>query len=62
MVEHVLILAPHGYLNGALFSHDYLHQYGTDWLIGPRFLLGLVIYLGGSALLVSRIDRAQSAR
>ncbi|NNH70687.1 3-oxo-5-alpha-steroid 4-dehydrogenase [Nocardia uniformis] len=43
----------HGYLNGTLFSHDYLGQYGTDWLTDPRFLIGLVIYLSGFALLVS---------
>lgn len=43
----------HGYLNGMLFSHDYFGQYGTDWLTDPRFLIGLVVYLSGFALLVS---------
>ncbi|MGW4366256.1 3-oxo-5-alpha-steroid 4-dehydrogenase [Nocardia takedensis] len=42
----------HGYLNGAFFSHDYRHQYGTDWFTDPRFLIGVVIYLGGFTLLV----------
>ena len=55
MVEHVLISAPGGSVRsvGALFSHDYLHQCGTDQLIDPRFPTGLVRYLGGFALLVS---------
>ncbi|WP_433200719.1 3-oxo-5-alpha-steroid 4-dehydrogenase [Nocardia sp. CA-107356] len=48
----MFVTAMHGYLNGALFSHDYLHQYGTDWLTDPRFPIGLVTYLGGFALLV----------
>lgn len=43
----------HGYLNGAFFSHDYKHQYGTEWLTDPRFLVGLIVYLGGFTLLVS---------
>lgn len=49
----MVITALHGYLNGAFFSNDYRHQYGIAWLTDPRFLLGLVIYLGGFALLVS---------
>ncbi|MGB0970141.1 MAG: methyltransferase [Mycobacterium sp.] len=49
----MVITAMHGYLNGAFFSHDYKHQYGTDWLTDPRFLLGVVVYLSGFVLLVS---------
>ena len=49
----MLVTCMHGYLNGAFFSHDYLNQYGTEWLTDPRFLIGVVIYLGGFALLVS---------
>ncbi|MFE3541370.1 3-oxo-5-alpha-steroid 4-dehydrogenase [Nocardia sp. NPDC059177] len=48
----VFVTALHGYLNGALFSHDYLDQYSTAWLTDPRFLIGLVVYLCGFALLV----------
>ncbi|MGY2006459.1 3-oxo-5-alpha-steroid 4-dehydrogenase [Nocardia gipuzkoensis] len=48
----VFVTALHGYLNGSFFSHDYLGQYGPEWLTDPRFLLGLVVYLGGFALLV----------
>ncbi|MFC4374830.1 3-oxo-5-alpha-steroid 4-dehydrogenase [Nocardia halotolerans] len=48
----VFVTALHGYLNGAFFSHDYLNQYSTAWLTDPRFLLGLVVYLCGFALLV----------
>ncbi|BBZ00039.1 phosphatidylethanolamine N-methyltransferase family domain-containing protein [Mycolicibacterium fallax] len=49
----MVITAMHGYLNGAFFSHDYKHLYGTGWLTDPRFLIGLAIYLGGFALLIS---------
>lgn len=42
----------HGYLNGSFFSHDYLDQYGTQWLTDPRFLIGVVVYLAGFSLLV----------
>ncbi|MFC9995112.1 3-oxo-5-alpha-steroid 4-dehydrogenase [Nocardia sp. NPDC127526] len=49
----MFVTAMHGYLNGALFSHDYLGQYGTGWLTDPRFLIGLVVYLCGFALLVN---------
>ncbi|QUR65789.1 methyltransferase [Mycobacterium spongiae] len=49
----MVITSMHGYLNGAFFSHDYKHQYGTDWLTDPRFLVGLIVYLGGFILLVS---------
>ena len=52
VVMGMLVTAMHGYLNGALFSHDYFGRYGTDWLTDPRFLLGLAIYLCGFALLV----------
>ncbi|MGY1863981.1 3-oxo-5-alpha-steroid 4-dehydrogenase [Nocardia gipuzkoensis] len=48
----VFVTALHGYLNGSFFGHDYLGQYGPEWLTDPRFLLGLVVYLGGFALLV----------
>ena len=48
----MLVTSMHGYLNGALFSHDYLGRYGTGWLTDPRFLVGLVIYLAGFVLLV----------
>ncbi|MFE3292246.1 3-oxo-5-alpha-steroid 4-dehydrogenase [Rhodococcus sp. NPDC059234] len=53
IVMGMLVTSMHGYLNGALFSHDYFGQYGTDWLTDPRFLVGLVVYLTGFALLVS---------
>lgn len=49
----MLVTCMHGYLNGALFSHDYLDQYSTAWLADPRFLIGLAIYLGGFALIVN---------
>ena len=48
----MVITSMHGYLNGSFFSHDYKHQYGTDWLTDPRFLVGLIVYLGGFILLV----------
>ncbi|MFQ6329318.1 3-oxo-5-alpha-steroid 4-dehydrogenase [Nocardia sp. CWNU-33] len=48
----MFVTALHGYLNGAFFSHDYKHQYGTGWLTDPRFLIGVVVYLCGFALLV----------
>jgi 3-oxo-5-alpha-steroid 4-dehydrogenase 1 len=48
----VFVTAMHGYLNGAFFSNDYNNQYGTAWLTDPRFLIGLVVYLCGFALLV----------
>ncbi|MFD7847517.1 3-oxo-5-alpha-steroid 4-dehydrogenase [Nocardia sp. NPDC059764] len=47
------VTATHGYLNGALFSHDYFGHYTRDWLTDPRFLIGLLVYLAGFALLVS---------
>ncbi|WP_024441934.1 3-oxo-5-alpha-steroid 4-dehydrogenase [Mycobacterium sp. UM_WGJ] len=53
VVMGMLVTSMHGYLNGALFSHDYLHQYGTGWLTDPRFLVGLAVYLCGFALLVN---------
>lgn len=49
----MLVTTMHGYLNGALFSHDYLGQYATRWLTDPRFLVGLAIYLCGFVLLVN---------
>ncbi|WP_194815097.1 methyltransferase [Nocardia sp. XZ_19_385] len=52
MAAGMFVTALHGYLNGSFFSHDYLNQYGTEWLTDPRFLGGLAIYLGGFALLV----------
>ncbi|MBF6180174.1 phosphatidylethanolamine N-methyltransferase family domain-containing protein [Nocardia otitidiscaviarum] len=48
----MFVTALHGYLNGTLFSHDYLDRYDIDWLTDPRFLIGLVVYLCGFALLV----------
>ncbi|MGW0249991.1 3-oxo-5-alpha-steroid 4-dehydrogenase [Nocardia goodfellowii] len=48
----MFVTALHGYLNGSFFSHDYLNQYGTEWLTDPRFLAGLLVYLSGFALLV----------
>jgi 3-oxo-5-alpha-steroid 4-dehydrogenase 1 len=48
----MVITTMHGYLNGSFFSHDYKHQYGTDWLTDPRFFLGVVVYFGGFILLV----------
>jgi len=48
----MMITSMHGYLNGSFFSHDYKHQYGTDWLTNPRFLVGVIVYLGGFILLV----------
>ncbi|TLF74302.1 3-oxo-5-alpha-steroid 4-dehydrogenase [Nocardia cyriacigeorgica] len=48
----VFVTAMHGYLNGSFFSQDYLNQYGTEWLTDPRFLIGVVVYLGGFTLLV----------
>jgi 3-oxo-5-alpha-steroid 4-dehydrogenase 1 len=48
----MFVTALHGYLNGAFFSHDYRHQYSTDWLTDPRFLIGVVVYLCGFTLLV----------
>ncbi|GAB2641171.1 phosphatidylethanolamine N-methyltransferase family domain-containing protein [Nocardia goodfellowii] len=48
----MFVTALHGYLNGSFFSHDYLNQYGTQWLTDPRFLAGLLVYLSGFALLV----------
>ncbi|AXK88137.1 3-oxo-5-alpha-steroid 4-dehydrogenase [Nocardia farcinica] len=48
----MFVTSLHGYLNGAFFSHDYKHQYGTEWLTDPRFLIGLAVYLCGFALLV----------
>ncbi len=48
----MVITTMHGYLNGAFFSYDYKHQYGADWLTNPRFLIGVVVYLGGFVLLV----------
>ncbi|BBZ24145.1 3-oxo-5-alpha-steroid 4-dehydrogenase [Mycolicibacter hiberniae] len=53
VVMGMLVTSMHGYLNGALFSHNYFGQYGTAWLTDPRFLVGLVIYLCGFALLVN---------
>ena len=53
VVMGMLVTSMHGYLNGALFSHDYFHQYGTGWLTDPRFLVGLAIYLCGFALIVN---------
>ena len=49
----MVVTTMHGYLNGAFFSHDYKDQYGVQWLTDPRFVLGLIVYLGGFALLVS---------
>ncbi len=49
----MVITAMHGYLNGSFFSHDYKRQYSIEWLTDPRFLIGLVVYLGGFFLLVS---------
>ncbi len=48
----MVVTSLHGYLNGSFFSHDYKHQYGTDWLTDPRFLVGVIVYLGGFILLV----------
>lgn len=48
----MLVTSMHGYLNGSFFSHDYKHQYGIDWLTDPRFLIGVIVYLGGFILLV----------
>ncbi|MEV0095037.1 hypothetical protein [Streptomyces sp. NPDC050738] len=53
LVMGMFVTALHGYLNGALFSHDYLSRYGKAWLTDPRFLIGVVVYLGGFTLLVS---------
>ncbi|MBS9534042.1 3-oxo-5-alpha-steroid 4-dehydrogenase [Mycobacterium sp. M1] len=53
IVMGMLVTSMHGYLNGALFSHDYFGQYTAGWLTDPRFIVGVVIYLGGFALLVS---------
>lgn len=52
VVMGMAVTAMHGYLNGALFSHDYLHRYDTGWLTDPRFLIGVVLYLCGFVLLV----------
>ncbi|RMI29705.1 phosphatidylethanolamine N-methyltransferase family domain-containing protein [Nocardia stercoris] len=49
----MFVTCVHGYLNGAMFSNDYLHRYSSAWLTDPRFLGGLVVYLCGFALLVS---------
>ncbi len=48
----MVITSMHGYLNGAFFSNDYKHQYGTEWLTDPRFLVGVIVYLSGFILLV----------
>lgn len=48
----MLVTSMHGYLNATLFSHDFFGHYTTGWLADPRFLVGLVIYLCGFALLV----------
>jgi 3-oxo-5-alpha-steroid 4-dehydrogenase 1 len=53
LVLGMVTTSMHGYLNGAFFSHDYMHQYGTGWLTDPRFIVGLIVYLGGFILLVS---------
>lgn len=53
VVMGMLVTSMHGYLNGALFSHDYFGRYGSAWLTDPRFLIGLAIYLFGFALLVN---------
>lgn len=53
LIAGMVITSLHGYLNGSFFSHDYRRQYGTEWLTDPRFLLGLIVYLGGFTLLVS---------
>lgn len=53
VVMGMLVTSMHGFLNGALFSHDYLGQYSKGWLTDPRFLIGLAIYLCGFALIVS---------
>lgn len=53
VVMGMLVTSMHGYLNGALFSHNYFQQYGTGWPTDPRFLVGLVIYLCGFVLLVN---------
>ncbi|MGV0634217.1 3-oxo-5-alpha-steroid 4-dehydrogenase [Mycolicibacillus trivialis] len=53
VVMGMLVTSMHGYLNGALFSHDYFGRYGTQWLTDPRFLVGLAVYLAGFALLVN---------
>ncbi|OLT87764.1 3-oxo-5-alpha-steroid 4-dehydrogenase [Mycobacterium syngnathidarum] len=53
IVMGMLVTSMHGYLNGTLFSHDFFGQYTTAWLTDPRFLVGLVIYLCGFALLVN---------
>lgn len=53
VVMGMLVTSMHGYLNGALFSHDYFGRYGTEWLTDPRFLVGLAIYLCGFALLIN---------
>ena len=52
LIAGMVITSLHGYLNGSFFSHDYRRQYGTEWLTDPRFLLGLIVYLGGFTLLV----------
>lgn len=53
IVMGMLVTSMHGYLNGTLFSHDFFGQYTTAWLTDPRFLVGLVVYLCGFALLVN---------
>lgn len=53
IVMGMLVTSMHGYLNGTLFSHNFFGQYSTAWLTDPRFLIGLVIYLCGFALLVN---------
>ncbi len=53
LVLGMAVTSMHGYLNGAFFSHDYKHQYGTGWLTDPRFLVGVIVYLCGFILLVS---------
>ena len=53
LVLGMVVTSMHGYLNGSFFSHDYKHQYGTGWLADPRFLVGVIVYLGGFILLVS---------
>ncbi|BBY32768.1 3-oxo-5-alpha-steroid 4-dehydrogenase [Mycolicibacter minnesotensis] len=53
VVMGMLVTSMHGFLNGALFSHNYFGRYGTEWLTDPRFLVGLAVYLCGFALLVN---------
>lgn len=53
VVMGMVVTSMHGYLNGALFSHDFFRRYNSNWLTDPRFLIGVAIYLCGFALLVN---------